>query len=166
MYLPDGRVCGEERTKKSISVGHSWAKYADGKWRQISEYDDNGKRHGLHAHWDSLGRPIDSIVYIHDAILRSSRWYPSTSQLYNRWSYDSIDVLVHKANPQVLDAVVFGSDGKRWGEVVKGNGVIRFYYEGKLAGTETYKNGVLVKSTHKYLDDGSLNPIYKKKGKR
>jgi antitoxin component YwqK of YwqJK toxin-antitoxin module len=165
-YLPNGNVCGGGQSKKGTSVGKSWSKYPDGKWRQISEYDDNGRKDGLHAHWDSLGRPIDSIVYIHGEILRSSRWYPNTSQLYNRWSYDSTDVVARKADQRVLEASVFGPDGKSWGKVVNGNGAIRFFYEGKLDGTETYKGGVMVKSTHKYLDDGSLNPQYKKKGKR
>jgi antitoxin component YwqK of YwqJK toxin-antitoxin module len=165
-YLPDGRISGQEQSKKGVNVGHSWSKYPDGKWRQITENDEIGRYHGLRATWDSLGRPIDSIVYIHGEILRSSRWYPNTSQLYNRWSYDSSDVVARKADQRVLEASVFGPDGTSWGQIVNGNGELRFYSEGKLEGTDTYKNGVLIKSTHKYLDDGSLNPLYKKKGKR
>jgi antitoxin component YwqK of YwqJK toxin-antitoxin module len=165
-YLPDGRIRGGYQTRRGVSVGRSWFKYADGKWASIRERDELGRFHGLRASWDSLGRPIDSVIYLHDKILRGWWWYPNTSQLDNHWSYDSGDVVARRDTPRVLEAAYFGPDGKSQGKVVDGNGQLTSYFEGKLSGTKTYKAGVLVKSTHKYLDDGSLNPIYKKKGKR
>ncbi len=165
-YLHDGQVCGGGQSKKGVSVGRSWSKYADGKWQHLTERDEIGRYHGLRATWDSLGRPIDSIVYLHDAILRSRHWFPNSSQLSTHWVNDSSDVVNHKAKPRVWEAAWYGPDGKSWGTIVNGNGVLRYFHEGKLVGTETFKNGVMVKTTHKFLDDGSLNPLYAKKKKR
>jgi hypothetical protein len=159
-FLRDGKICGGGQSKRGVSVGYSWTKYADGKWSSITERDEIGRYHGLLASWDSLGRPIDSIVYIHGERLRSRHWYANSSQLDNQWSFDSLDVVTRKETPRVREAAWFGPDGKSWGKVVDGNGVLRFFYEGKLDRTDTYKAGVVVKSTQ------NQNPQYKKKGKR
>jgi len=190
-YFDDGAIRGVSHTKNGENSGRRWSKYPNRKWLEIHELDELGLAHGLNANWDSLGQTIDSVIYFHGRILRGWWWYPDTRQIDHRWSNDSNDlaaiylqaqiklmcILFSKVGcdsmngttpkaPRVREAAWFGPDGKSWGQVVNGNGAIRFYEEGKLDGTETYKAGVLVKTTRKYLDDGSLNPLYKKKGKR
>ena len=138
----DGEIKGWDTTgflishryyNKGIPYGFHEDYYSKAKPKSFIKYDSLGKKHGLCQTWREDGTRIDSTVYVNDTIIETRQYYTNGKLRY--W--------VKKCQDDIREeALFYAPDGKKSGEIIKGNGKYTVYSEdGRDSTSKEYRDG-------------------------